>query len=77
MSSKDKDTFYTRLANLQKSFSKAESQLGDNELFRRDHISNVDIALLPIIAIESVIKDRSGFDMLAGFPKVQMANGNY
>ncbi|WP_454441550.1 glutathione S-transferase family protein [Vibrio bathopelagicus] len=71
MSSKDKDTFYTRLANLQKSFSKAESQLGDNELFKGDYISNVDIAWLPLLHRASVIKDRSGFDMLAGFPKVQ------
>ena len=71
MSSKDKDTFDTRLANLRKSFSKAERQLGDNDFFKGDYISNVDIAWLPLLHRASVIKDHSGFDMLEGFPKVQ------
>ncbi|KPM01526.1 glutathione S-transferase family protein [Vibrio splendidus] len=71
MGSKDKETFETRLANLQKSFQKAENKLGDRDFFKGDYISNVDIAWLPLLHRASVIKEGSGFDMLEGFPKVQ------
>ncbi|MBT9242415.1 glutathione S-transferase [Vibrio splendidus] len=71
MGSKDKKTFETRLANLQKSFQKAENKLGDRDFFKGDYISNVDIAWLPLLHRASVIKEGSGFDMLEGFPKVQ------
>lgn len=71
MGSKDKDTFETRLANLSKSFAKAEAKLGDSAFFKGDAISNVDIAWLPLLHRAAVIKNCSGFDMLDGFPKVQ------
>ncbi|CDT04025.1 glutathione S-transferase family protein [Vibrio coralliirubri] len=71
MGSKDKETFEARLANLQKSFQKAENKLGDSDFFKGDYISNVDIAWLPLLHRTSVIKEGSGFDMLEGFPKVQ------
>ncbi|WP_372384234.1 glutathione S-transferase family protein [Vibrio sp. BS-M-Sm-2] len=71
MGSKDKETFETRLAILQKSFQKAENKLGDSVFFKGDYISNVDIAWLPLLHRASVIKEGSGFDMLEGFPKVQ------
>ncbi|MEZ9478389.1 glutathione S-transferase family protein [Vibrio splendidus] len=71
MGSKDKETFETGLANLQKSFQKAENKLGDSDFFKGDYISNVDIAWLPLLHRASVIKEGSGFDMLEGFPKVQ------
>ncbi|WP_061039077.1 glutathione S-transferase family protein [Vibrio coralliirubri] len=71
MGSKDKETFETRLANLPKSFQKAENKLGDSDFFKGDYISNVDIAWLPLLHRASVIKEGSGFDMLEGFPKVQ------
>ncbi|MCC4856825.1 glutathione S-transferase [Vibrio splendidus] len=71
MGSKDKETFETRLTNLQKAFLKAENKLGNTEFFKGDYISNVDIAWLPLLHRASVIKEGSGFDMLEGFPKVQ------
>lgn len=71
MGSKDKQTFETRLANLSKSFAKAEAKLGDSAFFKGDTISNVDIAWLPLLHRAAVIKNCSGFDMLDGFPKVQ------
>lgn len=71
MASKDKETFETRLANLQKAFLKAEKKLGDTEFFKGDYISNVDIAWLPLLHRAFVIKERSGFNMLESFPKVQ------
>ncbi|MEZ8045163.1 glutathione S-transferase family protein [Vibrio sp. 10N.237.312.C02] len=71
MASKDKETFETRLANLQKAFLKAEKKLGDTEFFKGDYISNVDIAWLPLLHRAFVIKERSGFEMLESFPKVQ------
>ncbi|PTQ03816.1 glutathione S-transferase family protein [Vibrio sp. ZF 223] len=71
MGSKDKETFETRLTNLQKFCQKAENKLGDSDFFKGDYISNVDIAWLPLLHRASVIKEGSGFDMLEGFPKVQ------
>ncbi|QQX80976.1 glutathione S-transferase family protein [Shewanella sp. KX20019] len=71
MGSKDKETFETRLANLAKSFAKAEAKLGDTRFFKGDSISNVDIAWLPLLHRAAVIKNCTGFDMLDGFPKVQ------
>lgn len=71
MSSKDKETYKTRLANLAKSFAKAESKLGDTPFFKGDYISNVDIAWLPLLHRAFVIKEHAGIDMLEGFPKVQ------
>ncbi|SON49898.1 glutathione S-transferase family protein [Vibrio tapetis] len=71
MGSKDKETFETRLANLSKAFAKAENKLGDSLFFKGNDISNVDIAWLPLLHRAAVIKDQSGFDMLASFPKVQ------
>lgn len=71
MGSKDRETFETRLAILQKSFQKAENKLGDSVFFKGDYISNVDIAWLPLLHRAAVIKEGSGFDMLEGFPKVQ------
>ncbi|WKY56850.1 glutathione S-transferase family protein [Vibrio sp. SNU_ST1] len=70
MASKDKETFDTRLANLQKSFFKAENKLGELPFFKGDYISNVDIAWLPLLHRAFVIKEHSGFDMLESFPKV-------
>ncbi|WP_108944532.1 glutathione S-transferase family protein [Shewanella halifaxensis] len=71
MSSKDQQTFESRLANLVKAFAKAEKQLGDSAFFKGDYISNVDIAWLPLLHRAAVIRNRAGFDMLSGFPKVQ------
>ncbi|OAN10862.1 glutathione S-transferase [Photobacterium jeanii] len=71
MGSKDKETFETRLANLSKAFAKAENKLGDSAFFKGDYISNVDIAWLPLLHRAAVIKEKSGVDMLDGFPKVQ------
>ena len=71
MGSKDKETFEARLANLSKAFAKAEKKLGDSVFFKGNYISNVDIAWLPLLHRAAVIKQRSCFDMLEGFPKVQ------
>lgn len=71
MGSKDKETFETRLANLSKAFAKAEKKLGNTVFFKGDYVSNVDIAWLPLLHRAAVIKERSCFDMLKGFPKVQ------
>ncbi|MCK8044824.1 glutathione S-transferase family protein [Shewanella sp. 1CM18E] len=71
MGSKDQQTFETRLANLAKAFAKAENQLAESMFFKGDYISNVDIAWLPLLHRAAVIRNCSGFDMLAGYPKVQ------
>lgn len=71
MSSKDKEKFDTRLANLAKAFAKAEKKLGDTPFFKGEKITNVDIAWLPLLHRAAVIREGSGLDMLDGFPKVQ------
>lgn len=71
MSSKDKETFESRFENLAKSFAKAEKKLTGSRFFKGDNISNVDIAWLPLLHCALIIKQGSGFDMLAEFPNVQ------
>ncbi len=71
MASKDEDTFKQRLANLTKPFAKVEKRLGESSFFKGSYISNVDIAWLPLLHRADVIKQKTGLDMLEGFPKVQ------
>ncbi|TPH18132.1 glutathione S-transferase family protein [Litorilituus lipolyticus] len=71
MSSKDKETFESRFESLAKAFAKAEKKLTGKRFFKGESISNVDIAWLPLLHRALIIKQGSGFDMLAEYPKVQ------
>ncbi|WP_159650992.1 glutathione S-transferase family protein [Vibrio atypicus] len=71
MSSSTQDTLEERVEKLAKAFDKVERKLV-GPLFKGEQLSNVDIAWLPLLHRASIIKSRICFDMLKGFPKVQM-----
>ncbi|GGK57011.1 glutathione S-transferase family protein [Amphritea balenae] len=72
--SADKETLLERSGKLGKAFAKAELQLSNVEqgaFFKGKHVSNVDMAWLPLLHRADIIRCRTGFDLLEGFPKVQ------
>lgn len=71
MQSADKDTLVERSANLNKAFDKAERQLGDGPYFNGATMGNVDIAWLPLLHRALIVKQRSGYDFLTNYPKMQ------
>tara|TARA_Y100001956_G_scaffold32749_1_gene32095 strand:+ start:1315 stop:2004 length:690 start_codon:yes stop_codon:yes gene_type:complete len=70
MSSATQDTLVERIEKLSKAFAKAEQQIV-GPMFKGEGLSNVDIAWLPLLHRSYIIKSRTCFDMLEGFPKVQ------
>lgn len=75
MQSAGKETLGERSAKLNKTFEKAEEQLGDGPFFSGASLGNVDIAWLPLLHRAKIIEDRSGYDFLADFPKVKAWQG--
>lgn len=72
MRSKDKETFIERSQKLRESFLKIEKQLvTDKQFFQADHLSNVDIAWLPLLHRAAIIKEHTGYDFLSDLPKSQ------
>lgn len=71
MSSKDGETLIERSTKLATAFAKVEKELGQHRYFNSDDLSMVDMAWLPLLHRADIIRARSGFDMLAGFPNVQ------
>lgn len=71
MQSSDKCILDERMAKMNKAFEKAERQLGDGPYFSGETLGNVDIAWLPLLHRAALVEDHSGYDMLAGFPKVK------
>ena len=71
MRSSDKATLDERSAKLAKAFAKAEKVLGEGPYFKGASLSNVDIAWLPLLHRAAIIEANTGYDFLAGFPKVK------
>lgn len=72
MSSKDKETFKQRSEKLISVFSRVEAQLsGKTKYFKSNHLSNVDIAWLPLLHRAAIVKAHTGFDFLCALPKTQ------
>lgn len=71
LQSPDKNTFLARSEKLNKAFDKAEKQLGEGLYFNGEAMGNVDIAWLPLLHRAGIIKQKSGYDLLADYPKVQ------
>ena len=75
MQSKDSTIFSEREAKLAKAFTRAEKQLQkhsrDSAFFNGDQIGTVDIAWLPLLHRAQIVKDHSGYDLLADFPQVR------
>lgn len=75
MQSKDKAILAEREAKLTKAFEKVERQLGDGPFFSGETLGNVDIAWLPLLHRALIVKEHSGHDFLADYPKVQAWQG--
>lgn len=71
MRSPDEQTLTERSNNLGKAFAKAEKQLSGSTYFGGDTIGNVDIAWLVLLHRTEIIHKETGYDFLAGYPKVQ------
>lgn len=69
--STDEETLEERSTKLGKAFAKAEKQLGDGPFFNGETLGNVDIAWLVLLHRAAIIKERSGYDFLAKYPKVK------
>ncbi|SHI21476.1 glutathione S-transferase family protein [Ferrimonas marina] len=70
-SSKDSNTLRQRSEKLARAFAKVEQVLDQHRFFNSDTLSMVDIAWLPLLHRADLIRQHSGYDFLAGFPKVQ------
>lgn len=71
MQSSDQIVLTEREGNLSKAFQKAEKQFGDGPYFNGAVLGNVDIAWLPLLHRAQIVKDHSGYDFLARYPKLQ------
>lgn len=70
-SSKDIATLKERTAKLATSFAKVEKELGPHRYFNSDELSMVDLAWLPVLHRAQIIKEKTGYDFIHGYPKVQ------
>ena len=70
-SSKDPDTLIERTEKLAAAFAKVEKVLGEYRFFNSDTLSMVDLAWLPLLHRVHIIREKTGYDFLAGYPKVQ------
>ncbi|MBF9049575.1 glutathione S-transferase family protein [Roseobacter sp. HKCCD9010] len=71
MQSKDQTVLAEREAKLTKAFEKAEKQLGKGPFFNGDILGNVDIAWLPLLHRAQIVREHSGYDFLADYPKIR------
>jgi glutathione S-transferase len=71
MQSADQETLVERSEKLNKSFEKAEKQLGDGPFFNGKTMGNVDIAWLPLLHRAMIVEQHSGYDFIADYPKVK------
>ena len=71
MQSADKGILEERMEKLTKSFDKAEKQIGEGPFFSGSEFGNVDMAWLPLLHRAALVENHSGYDMLAGYPKVK------
>ena len=75
MQSRDKAVLAEREAKLTKAFEKAEKQLGEGPFFNGETLGNVDIAWLPLLHRAQIVREHSGYDFLADYPKVRTWQG--
>lgn len=71
MSSSNQATLAERVEKLNRSFEKAERQLGTGPFFNGETLGNVDIAWLPLLHRAHIVEQHAGYDFFAGFPKVK------
>lgn len=71
MQSANSDTLVERTQKLGQAFGKMETYLGEGPYAKGPTLSNVDMAWMPLLHRAAIIFDHSGYDFVAGFPKVK------
>jgi len=71
MRSDDSDVLKSRNDKLGSAFEKAEKKLGTGPFFNGPSIGKVDIAWLPLLHRAAIVEDRTGYDLLAEYPRVK------
>lgn len=74
--SKTKEVLTDRSDILRAAFQKLEKRLSGTKFFGGESIGMVDISWLPLLHRASIVKIRSGFNFLRGFPKLQALQKN-
>lgn len=74
--SADLKTLNERSQKLEQGFSSVETVLGKTTYFNSNVISMVDIAWLPLLHRASLIEKNTGYDFLAGYPKLKLWQQN-
>lgn len=69
--SADAETLAERTKKLGKAFYRVEGKLGNGPFFAGDELGNVDIAWLPLLHRAAIIKEKTGYNFLGEYPKVQ------
>ena len=69
--SPDAETLKEKTAKLAIAFAKVEKMLGEHRFFNSADLSMVDLAWLPVLHRAHIIRDITGYDFVAGYPKVQ------
>lgn len=70
-SSKDGETLALRTEKMAAAFAKVEKVLGEARYFNSNSLSMVDIAWLPVLHRAHIIREKTGYDFLVGFPKTR------
>jgi len=69
--SEDEQTLVDRTEKLGQAFATIEGELGTGLYFRGTDIGMVDIAWLPLLHRAALIERHTGYDFLAGYPRVK------
>ncbi len=69
--SQDEQTLVDRTEKLGEAFATIEGELGTGVYFRGSDIGMVDIAWLPLLHRSALIERHTGYDFLAGYPRVK------
>lgn len=71
MRSPTEEVLAERSEKLRTAFAKVENVLGEGPYFKGESLSNVDIAWLTMLHRVDIIERHTGYDFLAGMPKVK------
>ena len=69
--SETKDILNEKKARFVTAFEKIETYIGEGPYFDGSNLSMVDIAWIPLLHRANLVKEKTGFDFLSGFPKAQ------
>jgi len=71
MQSEDEETLQARKQELDAVFGKVEAQLNGGPYYKGSELSNLDIAWLPVLHRAAIIEKHTGYDFMAGYPRLK------